>query len=74
MIGLMINKKTFTSFPKYLDVGDWKVPNIVSDRRLACWYCIKTGHLSVVCLGKKVSVENPDIENYDALLSTLIVP
>lgn len=38
---LVIDCKAFNAIPNWLDMDDWKLPVIVSERRPACWYCME---------------------------------
>ena len=56
----MIDVKTFYSLPNWLDLEGRTLPVIVTSRKLACWYCGQTDHLSAIFPGKKSLLKTPN--------------
>lgn len=52
----MLDCKAFSSLPICLDVEVQKMPLLVPVRKLTCWKCGGTGHLSLSCPEKAFEV------------------
>lgn len=52
---LMLSRGHFSKIPNWITINERKVAVIISRRKLSCWHCKETGHISAVCLIKETT-------------------